>query len=80
MKRDDLGLEPVIRLEQNWDGKDDPMAPAHHRMTLAGIRPGQAITLDQHRALTANMDRPLTQSPVMRHRKSDQHTEIGGML
>lgn len=40
-------------------------------------KPGHAITLEEHRALTANSGRALTDSPIMRHRKGDGHTDIG---
>lgn len=38
---------------------------------------GHAITLEEHRALTANSGRALTDSPIQRHRKGDGHTDIG---
>lgn len=56
-----------------------PTATAAERMAAMGIKPGQAITLEQHRELTANMTRPLTQPPVMRHNKGDSHNDIGDM-
>lgn len=49
------------------------------RMAAMGIKPGQAITLEQHRQLTAHMTRPLTQPPIQRHNKGDSHNDIGDM-
>lgn len=50
------------------------------RIRALGVQPGHAIDLAQHRFLTATMDRPLTQSPIARHRNTASHTEIGELL
>ena len=56
-----------------------PTGTLAERMAAMGIKPGQAITLEQHRELTAHMTRPLTQPPVMRHNKGDSHNDLGDM-
>jgi hypothetical protein len=50
---------------------------AYARTIMLGRHPHHAITLEEHRALTADMDRPLTQSPIMRHHSTGNANMLG---
>ena len=50
------------------------------QLLRAGAPAGGTITLAQHRALTANRERPLTQSPIQRHHGAGNGHQLGETL